>query len=127
MDYQTQQLKLLPLIATSYALLINGISMIRIFFQVQSEIMDGNFDSLPEVFVGILSPFSYNFICVFFVASCNQFWVKSFLQLCMWGRNGSNDNLITLSITNVLFVFRSVVLLVVDMATLWPVEYLIYL
>ncbi len=49
-DYQTQQLKLLPLIATAYALMTNGMTMLRMFFQVQSEIMDGNFDSLPEVF-----------------------------------------------------------------------------
>ncbi len=49
MDYQTQQLKLLPLIATAYALNISGIDMMRTYYQIQSEIMDGNFDSLPEV------------------------------------------------------------------------------
>ncbi|XP_064382734.1 peroxisomal acyl-coenzyme A oxidase 1-like isoform X1 [Halichondria panicea] len=49
MDYQTQQLKLLPLIATAYALNISGIDMMRTYYQIQSEIMDGNFDSLPEL------------------------------------------------------------------------------
>ncbi len=49
MDYQTQQLKLLPVIATAYALNISGIDMMRTYYQIQSEIMDGNFDSLPEV------------------------------------------------------------------------------
>ncbi len=49
MDYQTQQHKLLPLIATAYALNINGFDMMKTYFQIQSEIMDGNFDSLPEV------------------------------------------------------------------------------
>ena len=49
MDYQTQQFKLLPLIATAYALLATGQFMLGMYMQIQSEILEGNFDSLPEV------------------------------------------------------------------------------
>ena len=49
MDYQTQQYKLLPLIATAYAIITTGQFMLRMYAQVLSEIMDGNYESLPEV------------------------------------------------------------------------------
>ncbi|XP_064382738.1 peroxisomal acyl-coenzyme A oxidase 1-like isoform X2 [Halichondria panicea] len=49
MDYQTQQHKLLPLIATAYALISTGQFMLRMYMQIQSEIMEGNFSSLPEL------------------------------------------------------------------------------
>ncbi len=49
MDYQTQQLKLLPLIATAYALIGTGQFILGMYLQIQSEISEGNFDSLPEV------------------------------------------------------------------------------
>ena len=51
MDYQTQQFKLLPLIASSYALTLTGQYMLRIHMQSRAEIADGNLDSLPEVHV----------------------------------------------------------------------------
>ena len=49
MDYQTQQFKLLPLIASSYALILTGQYMLRIHMQSRAEIADGNLESLPEV------------------------------------------------------------------------------
>ncbi len=48
-DYQTQQFKLLPLIATAYALMLTGQYMRRMFVQCQAEISQGNLEPLPEV------------------------------------------------------------------------------
>ncbi len=48
-DYQTQQFKLFPLIATAYALLKAGQYMMRMFIQCRAEISEGNLESLPEV------------------------------------------------------------------------------
>ena len=49
MDYQAQQFKLLPLIASSYALILTGQYMLRIHMQSRAEIAEGNLESLPEV------------------------------------------------------------------------------
>ena len=49
MDYQTQQLKVLPLIASAYALILTGQFMLRVHFESRAEIADGNLESLPEV------------------------------------------------------------------------------
>ena len=49
MDYQTQQFKLLPLIASSYALILTGQYMLRIHMESRAEIAEGNLESLPEV------------------------------------------------------------------------------
>ena len=49
MDYQAQQFKLLPLIASSYALILTGQYMLRIHMQSRGEIAEGNLESLPEV------------------------------------------------------------------------------
>lgn len=49
MDYQTQQMKLLPLIASSYALILTGQYILRVHMQSQSEIANGNLESLPEL------------------------------------------------------------------------------
>ena len=57
MDYQTQQLKLLPLIAASYALILTGRYMLTLHIQSRSEIADGNLECLPEVGV-VYSPCS---------------------------------------------------------------------
>ena len=49
MDYQTQQFKLLPLIASCYALILTGQYMLRVHMQSRAEIAEGNLESLPEV------------------------------------------------------------------------------
>ena len=49
LDYQTQQYKLLPLIATTYAFLFAGDFMARVYNETWSEISKGNFDSMSEV------------------------------------------------------------------------------
>ena len=49
MDYQTQQYKLLPLIATTYAIMMTGQYMLRLYTEMKMDISQGNFDSLPEV------------------------------------------------------------------------------
>ena len=49
MDYQTQQYKLLPLLATAYAMSFAGIYMMKKHVHVTIEIAEGNLDSLPEV------------------------------------------------------------------------------
>ena len=59
LDYQTQQLKLLPLLAAAYALIQTGQFMLRHYAQGQSEIAQGNLEVMPEVcerFVVLLSP-----------------------------------------------------------------------
>ena len=54
LDYQTQQLKLLPLIASTYAFIQAGLYMLKLYFQCRAEIAEGDFKSLPEV--STLSP-----------------------------------------------------------------------
>ena len=49
LDYQTQQLKLLPLIASTYAFIQAGLYMLKLHFQCRVEIAEGDFKSLPEV------------------------------------------------------------------------------
>ena len=49
MDYQTQQFKLLPLLASAYALSSTGVAMMMMFMQVRGQIEEGNLESLPEV------------------------------------------------------------------------------
>ena len=49
LDYQTQQLKLLPLIAATYAFTQAGLYMLRLHMQCKAEIAEGDFKSLPEV------------------------------------------------------------------------------
>lgn len=68
MDYQTQQFKLLPLIASSYALILTGQYMLRIHMQSRAEIADGNLESLPEVHcMWMLTCVGHflNYFCVF--------------------------------------------------------------
>ena len=48
-DYQTQQYKLFPLIASAYAFLFSGAELREIYFRTNSEIQQGNVDMLPEV------------------------------------------------------------------------------
>ncbi len=52
MDYQTQQMKLIPLLASAYALIQTGQYMIRQYAQGRSEIAQGNLEVLPEVCCG---------------------------------------------------------------------------
>ena len=49
MDYQTQQFKLLPLLASVYALRMTGTAMMMLFMQVRGQMEEGNLESLPEV------------------------------------------------------------------------------
>ena len=49
MDYQTQQFKLLPLLASAYALRMMGTAMMMLFMQVRGQMEEGNLESLPEV------------------------------------------------------------------------------
>ena len=49
MDYQTQQFKLLPLLASAYALRMAGKAMMMLFMQVRGQMEEGNLESLPEV------------------------------------------------------------------------------
>ncbi|CAI8005627.1 Peroxisomal acyl-coenzyme A oxidase 1 [Geodia barretti] len=54
MDYQTQQFKLLPLLASAYALSSTGVAMMMMFIQgsnlsVRGQIEEGNLDLLPEL------------------------------------------------------------------------------
>ena len=49
MDYQTQQFKLLPLLASAYALRMTGTAMMMLFMQVRGQMEEGNLESLPEV------------------------------------------------------------------------------
>ena len=53
MDYQMQQYKLLPLIASAYGLILTGQYMMQIYMRARAEIAEGNLESLPEV--GIIS------------------------------------------------------------------------
>ena len=49
MDYQTQQFKVIPLIATAYAMTVAGRAMFTMLFSYKAEAAHGKFDSLPEV------------------------------------------------------------------------------
>ena len=49
LDYQTQQFKLLPLIASAYAIMFAGTELRDIYFRSNSEIQQGNVELLPEV------------------------------------------------------------------------------
>ena len=49
LDYQTQQYKLFPMIATAYAFLFAGSRLREIYFATNSEIQEGNVEMLPEV------------------------------------------------------------------------------
>ena len=60
MDYQTQQYKLLPLLATAYAMSFAGIYMMKKHVHVTTEIAEGNLDSLPEV----IEKYIYMCVCM---------------------------------------------------------------
>ena len=49
LDYQTQQYKLFPLLAASYAFWLSGLKMRHTYFSLNYELMHGNMDLLPEV------------------------------------------------------------------------------
>ncbi len=49
MDYQMQQYKLLPLIASAYGLILTGQYMMQIYMRARAEIAEGNLESMPEV------------------------------------------------------------------------------
>ncbi|XP_075794518.1 peroxisomal acyl-coenzyme A oxidase 2 [Pelodiscus sinensis] len=49
LDYQTQQQKLLPLLATAYALHFMNAYVNKFYSKGYTEIREGNFDSLPEL------------------------------------------------------------------------------
>ena len=49
MDYQTQQFKLLPLLATAYAMSLAGHTITKMYDKFLAEAGQGKFDSLPEV------------------------------------------------------------------------------
>ena len=49
LSFLTQQYKLFPLIATSYAFRFAGHNMMRMYVVAQAEMDEGNMDSLPEL------------------------------------------------------------------------------
>ena len=49
LDYQTQQAKIFPSIALAYAYLFAGKNIILMYFQVTSQIQQGDTSMLPEV------------------------------------------------------------------------------
>jgi acyl-CoA oxidase len=49
LDYQTQQYKLFPLLASAYAMKFASHYMLKMYSEVIGEISEGNLDSLPEV------------------------------------------------------------------------------
>jgi len=49
LDYQTQQYKLFPLLASAYAYWLSGLKMRETYFLLNYEIQQGNTDLLPEV------------------------------------------------------------------------------
>jgi acyl-CoA oxidase len=48
-DYQTQQYKLFPLLATSYAMYFAGRFMYEFYLKATAEIEAGNLESMPQV------------------------------------------------------------------------------
>ena len=67
LDYQTQQFKLLPLLASAYAQCFAGHFMNKMYFEVMEAIAEGNLDSLPEVSVTTI----YDVLYLVIIASCN--------------------------------------------------------
>ena len=49
LDYQTQQYKLLPLLAAAYAYWFSGLKMRDTYFLLNDQIQQGNTEFLPEV------------------------------------------------------------------------------
>lgn len=49
LDYQTQQYKLLPLLATAYAFHCVGQYMTQTYHRITGDISQGDFSQLPEV------------------------------------------------------------------------------
>jgi len=49
LDFQTQQYKLLPLLATAYAFRFTGLQMMKDYNRLTQEILSGNLGSLPEL------------------------------------------------------------------------------
>uniref|UniRef100_A0A1X7T9X5 Acyl-coenzyme A oxidase n=1 Tax=Amphimedon queenslandica TaxID=400682 RepID=A0A1X7T9X5_AMPQE len=49
LDYQTQQFKLFPLLASAYAMKFAGHYMMKLYTEVTKEISEGNLKSLPEL------------------------------------------------------------------------------
>lgn len=49
MDYQTQQYKLFPLLATAYAYKFVGQYMNQVYHRITGDISQGDFSELPEV------------------------------------------------------------------------------
>jgi len=49
LDYQTQQFKLLPLLASAYALTQAGISMMQQYITYRAQMSEGKLEGLPEV------------------------------------------------------------------------------
>ena len=49
LDYQTQQYKLFPLLASAYAIWFTGMKIREIYFTVTYDIMQGDTEKLPEV------------------------------------------------------------------------------
>ncbi|OPL20955.1 peroxisomal 1 acyl-coenzyme a oxidase, partial [Mytilus galloprovincialis] len=49
MDYQTQQYKLFPLLATSYAFLLAAEGMSQIYAKISSDIERGNLEDMPQL------------------------------------------------------------------------------
>lgn len=67
LDYQTQQFKLLPLLASAYAQCFAGHFMNKMYFEVMEAIGEGKLDSLPEVSVTTI----YDILYLVIIASCN--------------------------------------------------------
>ena len=67
LDYQTQQFKLLPLLASAYALGFVSNFMNKMYFEVMEAIGKGTLDSLPEVSVTTI----YDILYLVIIASCN--------------------------------------------------------
>ena len=49
LDYQTQQLQLLPLLASAYVLNQLAYHILRQYNRIEAEFMAGNFDNIQEV------------------------------------------------------------------------------
>ena len=49
LDYQTQQFKLFPLLASAYAMKFASQYMLKLYVGITGEIAEGNLESLPEV------------------------------------------------------------------------------
>jgi acyl-CoA oxidase len=49
LDFQTQQYKLLPWLASAYAFWFSGLHMSSFYFNVSAEMQKGNLDLLPEL------------------------------------------------------------------------------